>query len=270
MVKALLKAPPCKVKNGFAMKLTPGRFTSLAYAFGSNVNLATEAGDHMERASTFLQASCQLGEVNIEKFLADLEGRFVMHVVNIQLTLRKSFPDLIAIVPKQLWSDVKAPDRQLSGCIDVRSVGCHPSNRAGASPLPPPGRIKLLPEEGKISNSELHECRFILGALVTDQSGDPYDIVSLDDELSVSLEKQPKGNAEDNAEEKDSKGKANAEHKKEKKDNETHHDDNEKNKDVKVVTRVALMRAWKVYKEPEVRGRHHCVLPPFGFEHAVE
>ena len=176
----------------------------------------------MVLACSFMQAYCKLGEVVIDKFLADLEVRFVMHVLKTQVQTCKNFPSLKAIM-QQLWSDVKALDKHLPAWQLLQSTF-----DTAANPLPPPGLLKELHEDGKISKSELHACRFILGALVTDQSGDPYEIVSLDDELNVSLEKIPKANAEDNTEEKDNKGKANAEHKKEKKDNEAHQDDKEK------------------------------------------
>ena len=177
MVKALLNAPACKVQNGFAELFTHTHFSSLTYPKGNNVKLATEAGEHMVTASSFMQAYCKLGDLVIDKFLADLEVRFVMHVLKIQVPTRKSFPSLIDIM-QQLWLDVKALDPHLPQWPILPST-----SNTSASPVPRPARIQELHEDGKISNDELYLCNFILGALVTDESGDPYKIVSLGDAL---------------------------------------------------------------------------------------
>ena len=73
-------------------------------------------------------------------------------------------------------------------------------------------------------------------AEVTDKSGEIYKIVSMEDELNVSVEEMPKANVEDaNAK---GKGKAKASAK-------------AAEPQVKDVPRVALLREWKLYKAPE-------------------
>ena len=200
MVKALLNAPPCKEKNGFADLFTAAHYNSLAYPKGSNRELACDAGELMAVARSFADAYWQLDAVLKDKFVSELEVRLVMHVLKIEVVTRKKFASLKAIA-QEMWSEMKAKDSRLPVWTFLRDT-----DEPAMDPLPPPRDLKELREDGKIPDSELQESKFILGALVTDQTGVYYEIVCLEHELNVSLEKTPKANAVNNTEEKDNQG----------------------------------------------------------------
>ena len=132
-------------------------------------------------ARSFADAYWQLDAVLKDKLVSELEVRLVMHVLKIEAPTRKKFVSLKAIA-QEMWSDMKAKDTRLPAWTLLNIP-----NAPAMAPLPSPNPLKELREDGKIPDSELQESKFILGALVTDQTGVYYEIVCLEHELNVSF-----------------------------------------------------------------------------------
>ena len=212
MVKALLNAPSSKVTaNGTADLFSAADIQSVSPA-GKNRKPAIQAGDLMSSASTFLAAYCQLDETVIAKYQADMEVRCVMHVHQIKVSTRTSFPSLLHIA-EAMWNEVKKADVLLPEWPKIKAL----PNASGKLPSKAPHKIIEHREDGKVPNGELLALGLAVGAdVVPKEGGDTYKIMSMDNELTVSLKLS----------------------------------DPQSKKGELAIARIALMRDWQLYTPP--------------------
>ena len=191
MYKAMLSCPSSKVSNGYADLFSSNDISSLKLN-GENRKLAGQANDLMLAAKSFLDAYCKLPPPAVTKLTADMEVRCVMYVHSINADTRVSFKSLLHVAVA-MYDEAKLADpllpkwNKLEGHATVA--------------IPAQLKIKELREDGKIPNSELSSMGFKVGEHIFNSTAEAdqkqvFKIVSMDDELNITLQATNQGGSE--------------------------------------------------------------------------